>query len=458
MIEIVYDAASVGREGDEETISIPSAQPGWLRNYYFPQALVGDARYRFRRTSDALGGDGRFIYVMEFTSPFHHKLFADFNGVMPELARFVPTGVLEAVRRGQATLVLSEAQEIRPDLRIFDALGKWMWFFDLVQAMVDAEGLPPKRVWLLEANFALQAQFRDWLEARRLAEEEAFVFRALVLFDTTTRQVQQLLAQGRGLAVDEDDRGNCSFRIRRVGAPVAAGSEVAALKAELASGAVRPKTFLCMNNVPRNHRKTLVFFLVGRGHAERGLISLNTGPGDIGVEAELLSSATIDAAVRAGAEAARGLLPLRLDLAPAEIEGAQWATYGLGADWPYRSSYISIVAETYLGKGRYLTEKLFKPIAKLQPFIVVGPPGTLSLLRARGYRTFDRIIDESYDEIEDDARRFAAVLEVVDGIAGLSPTEARDLFAALEEEITHNHRHLLESETDMDRALREMAA
>ena len=47
--------------------------------------------------------------------------------------------------------------------------------------------------------------------------------------------------------------------------------------------------------------------------------------------------------------------------------------------------------------GTFVSEKIFKPIKNGQPFVVVGPRGTLQCLRDLGYRTFDYAIDNSYD-------------------------------------------------------------
>jgi hypothetical protein len=66
--------------------------------------------------------------------------------------------------------------------------------------------------------------------------------------------------------------------------------------------------------------------------------------------------------------------------------------------------------------GTFLTEKTFKPIKHGQPFVIVGPAGTLAHLRKLGYRTFDHAIDNTYDTIVDNTARWQAVLNAIQTI------------------------------------------
>jgi hypothetical protein len=96
----------------------------------------------------------------------------------------------------------------------------------------------------------------------------------------------------------------------------------------------------------------------------------------------------------------------------------------VNADLHYRS-YWNIVTETHFDAdqsgGTFLTEKTFKPIKYGQPFVLVGPPGSLEELRSRGYRVFDDVLDNSYDLISDNTQRWCAVRDVIIEIAARGP-------------------------------------
>jgi hypothetical protein len=83
--------------------------------------------------------------------------------------------------------------------------------------------------------------------------------------------------------------------------------------------------------------------------------------------------------------------------------------------WKYTDTYLHVVSETFVtrNEGVCLSEKIFKPIWYMQPFIPIGTAHTLKALRNLGYKTFDTWIDESYDSIEDDTERFYAAVNSI---------------------------------------------
>ena len=122
------------------------------------------------------------------------------------------------------------------------------------------------------------------------------------------------------------------------------------------------------------------------------------------------------------------------------------------ADHPMHSCWLSLfdqsaesllylVTETVAtGRRHHLTEKTFKPIALGMPFVIVGTKGSLEYLRSYGFKTFDHIWDESYDQADDNVRieRIASLLKSLDEL----PVEAKqDLFDAAQEVIEHNWNH-----------------
>lgn len=83
----------------------------------------------------------------------------------------------------------------------------------------------------------------------------------------------------------------------------------------------------------------------------------------------------------------------------------------------YRQSWCHIIFETHYdadqSMGTFLTEKTFKCLKFGQPFVLVGPPGSLEELRGMGYKTFDRVIDNKYDTILDNTERWKAILKTI---------------------------------------------
>ena len=84
--------------------------------------------------------------------------------------------------------------------------------------------------------------------------------------------------------------------------------------------------------------------------------------------------------------------------------------------YAYTNSYINLVTETHVSLGEhFFTEKVYKPLAVGQFFILIAPPGSIAVLKSMGFDTFDDIIDHSrYDYISDWRERIDAIHELLD--------------------------------------------
>lgn len=82
----------------------------------------------------------------------------------------------------------------------------------------------------------------------------------------------------------------------------------------------------------------------------------------------------------------------------------------------FTDSYLHVVAETYFfnyNDQLFFSEKIFKPVVFMQPFVLFSQTGSLQVFRDLGFRTFPTIIDESYDEIVDDIQRYNMAMKSV---------------------------------------------
>jgi hypothetical protein len=70
----------------------------------------------------------------------------------------------------------------------------------------------------------------------------------------------------------------------------------------------------------------------------------------------------------------------------------------------------SIVLETVYDQRIHLTEKILRPIACGQPFMLLNGPGALETLRSYGFKTFQPYINESYDKEQGPMKRMDMVL------------------------------------------------
>jgi hypothetical protein len=89
----------------------------------------------------------------------------------------------------------------------------------------------------------------------------------------------------------------------------------------------------------------------------------------------------------------------------------------------FYKSFLHIITETFAvneNEQIFFSEKIFKPMVYLRPFIVIGQSNSLKYLRKVGYKTFSQWIDESYDEEPDNEIRLTmAINSAIDFISNV---------------------------------------
>jgi hypothetical protein len=111
------------------------------------------------------------------------------------------------------------------------------------------------------------------------------------------------------------------------------------------------------------------------------------------------------------------------------------------------NSYCNIVMETHFdigNSGTFLTEKTFKPIKHGQMFFIAGPAGSLQVLRDLGYRVFDSVLDNSYDQEPDHTQRWMALTRAI----YFAQAELPELFEQARADIQHNQQLFQATKTD----------
>ena len=89
----------------------------------------------------------------------------------------------------------------------------------------------------------------------------------------------------------------------------------------------------------------------------------------------------------------------------------------------YNQTWYSLVCETRSNGLQFYTEKTAKPIMSRRLFVMFGPKSCLNGLKSLGYKTFDGIVDESYDNIDDDVTRWSAAWDQIEYLLTQDPSE-----------------------------------
>lgn len=135
----------------------------------------------------------------------------------------------------------------------------------------------------------------------------------------------------------------------------------------------------------------------------------------------------------------------------------------------YAVTDCEVVLETLFDDDRlHLTEKVLRPIACGQPFLLMATQGSLEYLRSYGFQTYEDIWPEDYDTIADPESRMQEVIRVMQHIRNWSAEErcARLARAAVIAEYNRQHffsknfSHLImtELQTNLDQGLARLLA
>jgi len=112
----------------------------------------------------------------------------------------------------------------------------------------------------------------------------------------------------------------------------------------------------------------------------------------------------------------------------------------------YQDAYWSFVMESNFNKRKLsLTHRTFAPIMNLQPFVIVGAPGSLQLLRDLGYQTFGNYINEEYDSVKNNEERLLLAFRLSYQLAILTHDDHMTMMENITPILKHNQAHFLAS-------------
>lgn len=204
----------------------------------------------------------------------------------------------------------------------------------------------------------------------------------------------------------------------------------------------RKYDFLFYNGKLRAHRLLSVAELKHRSILDKGLVSLtdsvHTGrSSDVNKCIDILTA--FDYCPDHIRDFAENFKPIILDM-----HGDAFSQDNINdtALSHYRQTFFSVVSESNV-ITRFQTEKTFKPIANMHPFILIAAPGMLALLKEQGFETFPELFDESYDIEQNHVKRVLMVLDEIEKFTKLPIQHKKDIFNSIKDKLTHNKNHYI---------------
>ena len=232
---------------------------------------------------------------------------------------------------------------------------------------------------------------------------------------------------------------------------------------EIFNQQAKPYDFLFLNGRARPHRKYLYEHLKRRGLLDRALYTmLEAKPcvvrrftfmeGDFNV----MATATELRRLPDRYEVPRYRNPQFGPIIPGntflkqELFRREWGEIYLYHP-PYIDTYFSLVTETVCSESdiSFRTEKIAKPLAMGHPFIVAANRGFYRDLRNLGFKTFDHVIDESFDQIDNAQTRMDRLIDI---LADLCAQDLNGFLVHCESHCKYNQQRLAEFTQEHRRA------
>lgn len=222
----------------------------------------------------------------------------------------------------------------------------------------------------------------------------------------------------------------------------------------------RQKKFLCLNRQTRFHRIETVDFLLKNQLENDSYISLSKDDIDTAsqkkeeISQEILhmykNNSVLDMNIidrqidKQSYERLIAKLPLDLDIGTWQQFTKDWKHLPNPKKF-FDDSYWSLITERDFYSDVYLgyTEKVVKAFFYRHPFIVIGLPYTLDILRNMGFMTFSSVIDESYDQEEDHEKRKKLIYNEIKKLCKLNHTEHFNLYHSIKGILDYNRQHLI---------------
>lgn len=225
------------------------------------------------------------------------------------------------------------------------------------------------------------------------------------------------------------------------------------------------KTFACFNYRYEAFREMVVAYIRARGYHSQSLISYyhqHDSTAFAGRCHTRMNEMSHWDDVLRGIELMRNEVPYYFDSKnpiavnpskypiPWMLDGANRKDRDEETPYFYQSCFVALANETrFFHNCGIITEKTLVPIVSGRPFVLIGSAYLLRYLHELGFKSFGDHWNESYDSIEDPARRLDAIFKIIDEIASYDHKKLQEMLRSMSPILDYNKKHLLEGFYEM---------
>ena len=356
---------------------------------------------------DKLGGKVETYDSFTFHCDFIYPMLVHHNTELwVKHINVIPNNILTLVRKGICKLIFDDTLEGNPIENVLETFYK----------SIEDLNLPPEGIFYVTNNLLAENTHEEFLK-QNPKEDKINIISYMYNVADVHRIIKETGCLPNSVSIDKE----IEYKKEKI-------------------DIVRP--FLKVNRTNREERNIAMLFLTKNNLLDNFYISFPEYDSSIREYnhnfKHLADKETI--------EKLKQLCPFDID----DTDKTNHGPPGLGkgffdADLPfqpihYRNSLISFVmcAFPFVDNAIHLHSSTYNPIYCGHPIVQFGPYQALRELRARGFKTFGKWWDESYDEEKNHWKRLKKVLKLIEELNCKSKEELLDMYIDMKDVLQHN--------------------
>jgi len=215
---------------------------------------------------------------------------------------------------------------------------------------------------------------------------------------------------------------------------------------DLDKNTIRNKKFLCFNRTLKPHRFMIAYLALKYNLLENNIfsfINLNGVTAD-DIHHRLKFYVDNNDKLKEIASTIYNLIPYEIDTHHLSAVAKQGFGNENSKKELYLSTYLHLTTETRFDSGDYpfLSEKTYRPLMNLQPFIHIGNHHSLTKLHKMGFKTFHPYINENYDLEIDPKKRMLMIEKVIAIFNNKTMDQIHRWYYSITDILLHNQKQL----------------
>jgi hypothetical protein len=217
-----------------------------------------------------------------------------------------------------------------------------------------------------------------------------------------------------------------------------------ARESDLDQSKVRSKKFLCFNRTMKPHRFMIAYLALKHKLLDNSIFSFINPNGmtahSIHHQLRHYYGLASDPELEEISSTIFNLIPYEIDTQHLSVTEKQSFGNENSKKELYLDTYLHLTSETRFDSGDYpfFSEKTYRPLINLQPFIFIGNHHSLEKLHKMGFKTFHPFINEDYDLEEDPKKRMAMIEKEIETFNSKPVEEIHRWYYSITDILLHN--------------------